>query len=97
MWSGRDPSDELKARLTPLADGVDAEELIERVYSQLADAPSAVVAISLEDGIGVAERPNHPGTVIPENWSRPLPLSVEQITTSPRAADLAAAVRSRRP
>ena len=55
-------------------------------YDALAAAPSVLVAATLEDVLEVPERPNQPGTVVETNWSRPLPLSVEEIEADPRVA-----------
>jgi 4-alpha-glucanotransferase len=97
VLSGSDPSDELKQRIESAEPaGASVQEIIEDVYGQLAEAPSAIVAISLEDGLGVAERPNHPGTVNADNWSRALPLTIEGIEQDNRATALAAAVNRRR-
>ncbi len=97
VLSGSDPSDELRKRIEDVEPaGASIQEDIEDVYSKLAAAPSAIVAISLEDGLGVAERPNHPGTVNADNWSRALPFTIEEIEQSERARALAAKVSAMR-
>jgi 4-alpha-glucanotransferase len=65
------------------------------VHARLAASPAALVAGTLEDALGVAERPNLPGTVAQQrpNWSRPLPISLEEIVVDPRVERLAAALR----
>jgi 4-alpha-glucanotransferase len=50
------------------------------VYRALAEAPSMVVTATLEDALGVVERPNLPGSGSGRaNWSLALPSSVEEI------------------
>ena len=46
----------------------------------LADTPSKLVVIAIEDILGVADQPNIPGTVYEHpNWRRRLPVSVEEL------------------
>jgi 4-alpha-glucanotransferase len=72
---------------TRLAAGASVEEVIDAIYELLAEAPSAVVLATLEDTLGVVERPNMPGTTDERpNWSIPLPLSLEQIREDERVA-----------
>ena len=61
------------------------------VHRRLAEAPSAVIAATLEDALGVAERPNLPGTTVERraNWSLALPDSLEEIQEDPRPRALA--------
>jgi 4-alpha-glucanotransferase len=53
------------------------------------------VAATLEDALGVAERPNLPGTVAPQrdNWSLALPLPLEEAIAEPRVLRLSAILR----
>ena len=73
------------------------DEVIEGAYRLLAEAPSAVVMATLEDVLGVEERPNLPGTIDERpNWSIPLPLTLEEIESHPlvqRVTELLAASR----
>ncbi|HEY7873926.1 MAG TPA: 4-alpha-glucanotransferase [Actinomycetota bacterium] len=49
-------------------------------YRELARAPSAVLAATFEDALGVERRPNLPGTIDERpNWRMRLPLDVEQL------------------
>ena len=49
---------------------------------------------TLEDALGVAERPNRPGTTTEwPNWSLALPVPLEELKTDPRPARLAEAMR----
>jgi 4-alpha-glucanotransferase len=88
----------LRSRLIDAAGiGPDADPatMVAAVHARLAASPAALVAGTLEDALGVAERPNLPGTVAQQrpNWSRPLPISLEEIVVDPRVERLAAALR----
>lgn len=59
------------------------EEVIEKAYGLLAEAPSMLLAATLEDAQAVQQRPNMPGTVDQwPNWSLALPQSLEAMETS---------------
>jgi 4-alpha-glucanotransferase len=82
----------LRARLqelTGLEGGATPEAVTLAVHRRLAEAPSAVIAATLEDALGVAERPNLPGTTGARraNWALALPDSLEviQVDPGPRA------------
>ena len=51
--------------------------------------------LDLEDAAGAVERPNIPGTTLAlrPNWSRPLPLPLEDVLRAPLANEVAAALR----
>ena len=68
---------------------------VDAAYAALADAPSMIVAATLEDVLEVRERPNQPGTINETNWSRPLPESVEEIEADPRVAVVAETLNAR--
>lgn len=74
------------------------QDAVRAAYRQLAEAPSLLLSVSLEDAVGEERRPNVPGTVVRDNWRIPLRLSLEELTESEQANDLAAlmneAVRS---
>ena len=66
-----------------LDDGHPPDEVIERVYRLLAEAPSALVVATLDDAAAVEERPNMPGTVDEwPNWRIALPQPIEEIEQS---------------
>jgi 4-alpha-glucanotransferase len=67
-----------------------AEEVTITLHRRLAQAPPALIAATLEDALGVEERPNLPGTVAPQraNWSLALPLPIEELSAHPRVAGL---------
>ncbi len=64
--------------------------MVEGAYRALARAPSAIVVATLDDALGVEERPNMPGTVDQwPNWSLALPAPLEEIESDPRVAAVA--------
>jgi 4-alpha-glucanotransferase len=92
VWEGVDPMPEVRERLIEmagLAPAATEDDVIEKAYRLLARAPSRLVALTLEDVAGARERPNRPGTTAPSNWSRRLPLTLEQLRRSRRARVLA--------
>lgn len=79
-------------------DGFDAtHDVIAATYRRLGASPAMLVAVTLEDALGVKDRPNMPGTTDPwPNWSVPLPLPLEELVKTPRVKRVAEAVRSGR-
>ena len=66
------------------------------VANFLTRTKSRLLAISLEDLLGVVEQPNIPGTVNEHpNWRRRLPVSIEQIASAVDVAALKAATHER--
>ena len=90
----------MRARLAEragLPPGAAVEEAVRAAHRALGRAPSAVVTATLEDALGVAERPNMPGTTTEwPNWRIPLPLTVEQIEADPRPLALAREISAAR-
>jgi 4-alpha-glucanotransferase len=72
--------------LTGLADDASPDAVALAVHRRLAQAPSVLVTAMLEDALGVAERPNLPGTMGDRraNWSLALPETLEAVTVDPR-------------
>ncbi len=71
-------------RMLGVGEGATGEEVVERTYRLLAEAPSAVLTATLEDACAVAERPNMPGTLAEwPNWSLALPLPLEELEKQP--------------
>jgi 4-alpha-glucanotransferase len=100
--AGFDPdpaaTDALRARLRSAAGvGADASADAVRIalHRALAESPSMLVAATLEDALGVEERPNLPGTVPPQrdNWSLALPVPIDDFPGDPRVAGLVEALR----
>lgn len=67
------------------------EQVIEHAYRQLAAAPSRILTASLDDALGVEERPNMPATLQDKwpNWSLALPVDAEGIRSHPLARKVA--------
>jgi 4-alpha-glucanotransferase len=69
------------------------DEVIEATHRLLARAPSLLVTATLDDALGVAERPNVPGTTDERpNWSLALPAPLEALPSTPLALRIAAAL-----
>ena len=101
---GIDPGESDDARwhaLTMLSDvlrhqAIDRHDLY-AVASFLARTRSRLLAISLEDLLGVIDQPNIPGTVNEHpNWRQRLPLAIDEITASIDVPALMAATLERR-
>ena len=97
IWEGSDPDQSVRERLVRYAgisDGRPTEEVAEAAYRVLASSPARLLAVMLEDALGVAERPNKPGTTVEwPNWSLALPLTLEELLTDPRPVRLAGVLR----
>ncbi|HWC39187.1 MAG TPA: 4-alpha-glucanotransferase, partial [Acidimicrobiales bacterium] len=89
----------IRARVRELlgvADDASLDEVIVAAHRLLAEAPSMIVTASLEDALGVEERPNMPGTVDAwPNWSLALPAPLEQVLSDPRVLAVVEAMRPR--
>ncbi|HMF42753.1 MAG TPA: 4-alpha-glucanotransferase [Polyangia bacterium] len=67
-------------KLGDLDEHAPVEAAIEAVHRALARAPSRVLLATLDDAVGVPERPNVPGTIREwPNWSLALPQTLEEI------------------
>ncbi len=91
----------LRSRLIAAAGiGPDASppDIVEALHARLASAPPALVAGALEDALGVAERPNLPGTTHTrrDNWSRALPMPLEELVTDAGVERVTLALRRTR-
>jgi 4-alpha-glucanotransferase len=79
--------------LTGLPDDASVEQVVIESYRKLAAAPSRMRAASIDDALGVEERPNIPGTTFERpNWSLALPLAIEDIVVDPQVRAVAEAV-----
>jgi 4-alpha-glucanotransferase len=68
-------------------------DVVVGAYRNLAEAPSVILTATLDDALGVVERPNMPGTIDEwPNWRIALPMPLEEILADPRMADVAAAL-----
>jgi 4-alpha-glucanotransferase len=62
----------------------------------LAQTPSRLMAVSLEDLLGVVDQPNIPGTVNEHpNWRQRLPVPIEEMASAIDVAALTDATRAR--
>lgn len=109
LWSGADLQQQARSGLVPDPGGLaqlraplatlgsptsQVRSVILAAHARLAEAPSLLVAATLDDALAVEERPNMPGTVSPTpNWSLALPRSLEEIEADPFVAELAAVLR----
>ncbi|MCA6118424.1 4-alpha-glucanotransferase [Bradyrhizobium sp. WSM 1738] len=100
---GIDPgeSDDARWRALAMLDTVLRHHAIERndlysVANFLARTKSRLLAVSLEDLLGVVDQPNIPGTVNEHpNWRRRLPIPIEEMTSTVDIAALKAATHER--
>ena len=100
---GIDPGESDDARWHALAmlDDVLRQNAIDRndvfsVLNFLAQTKSRLLAVSLEDILGVLDQPNIPGTVNEHpNWRRRLPVSIDQMASAVDIAALKSATRER--
>jgi 4-alpha-glucanotransferase len=77
--------------------GIDGDDLYAAV-GFLARTKSRLLAISLEDLLGVIDQPNIPGTVNEHpNWRRRLPVAIDQIASAINRPALRAATAGRAP
>jgi 4-alpha-glucanotransferase len=73
-------------------------EVVVAAYRLLATAPSMVVSATLDDALGVEERPNMPGTISEwPNWSLALPVPLEAAMASDQVNAVADALAQRLP
>jgi 4-alpha-glucanotransferase len=73
-------------------------ELNLAVQKYMAQAPSHIQLIPLEDALEVVEQVNIPGTIDEHpNWLQKLPVSLEQLCETESVTQLAAAMRAARP
>ena len=81
-------------------DAEPTEALIDGVQALLANTPSAVMVVQMEDVLGIAEQANLPGTVDQHpNWRRKLPVPIEEWRRDPhmrRVGKRLAAIRGGR-
>ena len=82
--------------LTGLDDGAPVSEVVTATYRRLAAAPSLVRVATLDDALGVEERPNIPGTTVERpNWSLALPVPLERVFHDPQVRLVASSLAGR--
>ena len=85
--------------MQPVAFSEMTPELAAAVYAYLARAPSKLLLMPMEDGLGVHEQPNLPGTTEPAYpcWRLKLPLNLEEWKNSPWLTGTLQVLRQERP
>lgn len=103
IWNLSEPDQRqhhLRRRLveaTRLPDSTPAVDVAVAAYTALARARPRIVLASLEDALGVEERPNVPGTTTEfPNWRRALPVPLEEIELAEGAQRIAATMNAAR-
>jgi 4-alpha-glucanotransferase len=100
---GLDPGESEQARWDALgrldeilrANGIEANDVYS-VLAFLSRTPSRLLAVSLEDLLGVIDQPNIPGTIDEHpNWRQRLPVALGEIAAKVDLAALKAATRER--
>lgn len=77
-------------QLSGLSGDAPVDQVIERTYANLAQAPSLILKATLEDAIGTSMRVNIPGTVNEwPNWCMPFPGGIEALERSELARRIA--------
>jgi 4-alpha-glucanotransferase len=93
VWSGADPqAGSMRDRLRERAgvdDGASVDDVVIGAHRALAHGATDVVVGTLDDALGVTERPNQPGTTEATNWSLALPSPLEEIEQDARVAAVA--------
>jgi 4-alpha-glucanotransferase len=80
--------------MTGISDEAPIEKVITSAYELLAQAPSAILTATLEDALGVQERPNIPAPN-DDSWCLALPQSRENLQSSALARAIAESLRNR--
>jgi 4-alpha-glucanotransferase len=81
--------------MTRLPDATAPVDVAVAAYTELARGRPRIVLASLEDALGVSERPNVPGTTTEfPNWRLALPASIEEIEKSDGVNRIAEAMRT---
>ena len=79
-------------QLTGLGEGAEEQDVITTAYKAMDNAASRIVTATLEDALGVKERPNMPAIVNDTNWSRALPIFAEDIPSTKLIYEVAASI-----
>jgi 4-alpha-glucanotransferase len=100
MTPDRDALEATRARLRKmvgLRKKSTLDQVIRKTHQALAQAPSCILTASLDDVLGVEERPNMPATSGDQNpnWSIALPRLLEDIQRDPNVSAVAASLSQR--
>ena len=69
-------------------------EMVEALYRELATAPCKLLTATLDDALGVEERPNMPGTIDQwPNWRIALPVDLDTALADPQVQAVASSLR----
>jgi 4-alpha-glucanotransferase len=80
-----------------LGEDAPSEEVAVAAYRTLAETPCLLLTATLDDALGVEERPNMPGTTDQwPNWSIALPVSLDELPDQPGPVRIAEALRRAR-
>jgi 4-alpha-glucanotransferase len=89
IWTGSEPEHRLHhlreklVNMTHLPDATAPVDVAVAAYTELARGRPRIVLASLEDALGVSERPNVPGTTTEfPNWRLALPSSIEEMESA---------------
>jgi 4-alpha-glucanotransferase len=101
IWTGNEPEHRLHhlrdklINMTHLPDDTPPVDVAVTAYGALARGRPRIVLASLEDALGVSERPNVPGTTTEfPNWRRALPLRLDEIENADGVLRIAQAMRA---
>ena len=101
IWTRSEPEHRLHhlreklVSLTHLPDGTPPVDVAVTAYAHLARGRPRIVLVSLEDALGVHERPNVPGTIDEfPNWRLALPCPIEEIATADGVARIGEEMRA---
>jgi 4-alpha-glucanotransferase len=101
IWTRSEPEHRLHhlrdrlVNLTHMPDDANPVDVAVETYRHLAMGAPRIALASLEDALGVHERPNVPGTTTEmPNWRLALPASIEEIETSDGPNRIAEAMRN---
>lgn len=100
MVTGADSPPAMLARLERLVGPVTGRPpgaVAVDVHRRLGASGAGLVVATLEDALGVPERPNLPGTEHAENWSRALPVPIDDLAEHPLATRVLGALAGSRP
>ena len=92
-----DATSRLRTRLAEsagIAPDAPPEAAVIGAHRLLAQAPSALLAASLDDALAETVRPNIPGTTDRPNWSHPLTVGLEEMPTHPGITAVAAILQN---
>jgi 4-alpha-glucanotransferase len=79
-----------------VADDAPVDAAIVGLHRHVARAPNRIVVAQIDDALGVRHRINIPGTERAENWSRPLPVTLDELPGDATVQAVAAAMRDGR-